>query len=297
MIIAVDGPTASGKGTIARALAEHFGLPVLDTGLLYRAVGYQTQLDHGDADNAADALAACDFPDSLLDDPALRYETTGGLASRVSVHPQVRAALQQVDAVLGSLFDTLQAHGQLERTNIVIVSDHGMAQVMPGQVIAVEDMVSVEEAAIVSVGQVIGVSPNPGFEAVLDQRLPGRHDHYACWRKGELPARWHYGSNARIPPIVCQMDEGWDALPAAHAAQRRQLGQVRGSHGYDPALASMHASFIAHGPAFRPGTVLPAFDNVDVYPLLAHLLQLPPEPNQGTLATLQPGLKEAVAAP
>lgn len=95
MIIAVDGPTASGKGTIARALADHFGLPVLDTGLLYRAVGYQTQLNHGDADNAADALAACNFPDSLLADPALRYETTGGLASRVSVHPQVRAALRQ----------------------------------------------------------------------------------------------------------------------------------------------------------------------------------------------------------
>ena len=93
MIIAVDGPTASGKGTIARALATHFGLPVLDTGLLYRAVGYQTQLNHGDADDADDALAACDFPDSLLDDPALRYETTGGLASRVSVHPAVRKAL------------------------------------------------------------------------------------------------------------------------------------------------------------------------------------------------------------
>ncbi|MGH6651919.1 MAG: (d)CMP kinase [Sphingopyxis sp.] len=95
MIVAVDGPTASGKGTIAHALAAHFGLPVLDTGLLYRAVGYQTQLDHGDADNAADALAACAFPDALLADPALRYETTGGLASRVSVHPQVRAALLQ----------------------------------------------------------------------------------------------------------------------------------------------------------------------------------------------------------
>ena len=99
MIVAVDGPTASGKGTIARALAAHFGLPVLDTGLLYRAVGYQTQLNHGDPDNTADALAACDFPDSLLDDPALRYESTGSLASRVSIHPAVRAALfqRQVD--------------------------------------------------------------------------------------------------------------------------------------------------------------------------------------------------------
>ena len=95
MIIAVDGPTASGKGTIARAIAAHFGLPVLDTGLLYRAVGYQTQLNHGDPDDADDALAACDFPDALLDDPALRYESTGGLASRVSVHPAVRKALLQ----------------------------------------------------------------------------------------------------------------------------------------------------------------------------------------------------------
>lgn len=99
MIIAVDGPTASGKGTIARALAAHFGLPVLDTGLLYRAVGYQTQLNHGDPDDAADALAACDFPASLLDDPALRYESTGSLASRASIHPAVRRALfqRQVD--------------------------------------------------------------------------------------------------------------------------------------------------------------------------------------------------------
>lgn len=99
MIIAVDGPTASGKGTISKALAAHFDLPFLDTGLLYRAVGRQVALNGGDADSAADALAACDFPDSLLDDPVLRDEATGSLASRVSIHPQVRAALnkRQVD--------------------------------------------------------------------------------------------------------------------------------------------------------------------------------------------------------
>lgn len=93
MIIAVDGPTASGKGTIARALAAHFGLPHLDTGLLYRAVGRQVALNAGDPDSPDDALAACAFPDTLLDDPELRSEVTGGLASRVSVHPAVRQAL------------------------------------------------------------------------------------------------------------------------------------------------------------------------------------------------------------
>lgn len=93
MIIAVDGPTASGKGTIAKALAAHYGLPHLDTGLLYRAVGRQVALNGGNPDDAGDALAACNFADSLLNDPELRSEASGGLASRVSVHPPVRQAL------------------------------------------------------------------------------------------------------------------------------------------------------------------------------------------------------------
>ena len=99
MIIAVDGPTASGKGTIAKALAEHYGLPFLDTGLLYRAVGFQLLQNGGDPDSPDDALEACEYSDDILEHPELRDEAIGGLASRVSVHPEVRAALnkRQVD--------------------------------------------------------------------------------------------------------------------------------------------------------------------------------------------------------
>lgn len=93
MIVAVDGPTASGKGTIAKAISAHFGLPHLDTGLLYRAVGRQCVINAGNPDDADDALAGTKFPDSLLTDPELRSEVTGGLASRVSIHPAVRQAL------------------------------------------------------------------------------------------------------------------------------------------------------------------------------------------------------------
>lgn len=95
MIIAVDGPTASGKGTIAKRLAAHFGIPHLDTGLLYRAVGRQVALNGGDPDSPEDALAATGFPDALMEDDILRSEETGGLASRVSVHPEVRQALYE----------------------------------------------------------------------------------------------------------------------------------------------------------------------------------------------------------
>jgi cytidylate kinase len=93
MIIAVDGPAASGKGTIARALAKRYGLPHLDTGLLYRAVAANLQRLDLDPTIEADAVAACDFDEHLLDDPELRSDETGKLASVVSAHPLVRSAL------------------------------------------------------------------------------------------------------------------------------------------------------------------------------------------------------------
>ncbi|USI72327.1 (d)CMP kinase [Sphingomonas morindae] len=93
MIIAVDGPAASGKGTIAKALARHYGLPHLDTGLLYRAVGISVLRHGGDPANALDAQRACGFEEVLLADPGLKSEAAGRAASIVSAHPAVRAAL------------------------------------------------------------------------------------------------------------------------------------------------------------------------------------------------------------
>ncbi len=95
MIIAVDGPAASGKGTIARALARHYGLPHLDTGLLYRAVAASVLRNDLTAEREADAVACCDFDDALLDDPWLRSDEVGRVASVVSAHPLVRSSLFQ----------------------------------------------------------------------------------------------------------------------------------------------------------------------------------------------------------
>lgn len=93
-IIAVDGPAASGKGTIATRLGAMFGLPVLDTGLLYRGVGVLADRAGADLDDPVHVGAvARTLTADLLDDPALRTRAAGELASRVAIHPQVRAAL------------------------------------------------------------------------------------------------------------------------------------------------------------------------------------------------------------
>ena len=95
MIIAVDGPAASGKGTIARALARHYGLPHLDTGMLYRAVAACVLREDLDPAKEADAVSACSFEEYLLDDPWLRTDEVGKAASVVSAHPLVRLSLLQ----------------------------------------------------------------------------------------------------------------------------------------------------------------------------------------------------------
>ena len=94
IVIAVDGPAASGKGTIARALAEHFGLPHMDTGMLYRAVALSMVRFGGDPGNQFEAVRACEGTAQVSpDDPELRGELVGSIASRISAYPGVRAAL------------------------------------------------------------------------------------------------------------------------------------------------------------------------------------------------------------
>ena len=92
-VIAVDGPAASGKGTIARALAAHFGLPHMDTGMLYRAVALNLWRWGGDPAQEFEALRACDGVGLDAADPELRSEPVSKIASMISAYPSVRAAL------------------------------------------------------------------------------------------------------------------------------------------------------------------------------------------------------------
>ena len=93
MIVAVDGPAASGKGTIAKAIARHFELPYMDTGLLYRAAALNLLESGGDPESEFAAARACDISQIDFDDPELKSEAVGGVASRISAYPLVRSAL------------------------------------------------------------------------------------------------------------------------------------------------------------------------------------------------------------
>jgi predicted AlkP superfamily pyrophosphatase or phosphodiesterase len=203
--------------------------------------------------------------------------------------PQVNEALRQVDAALALLVAGLKQRGLFERTNIVIVSDHGMADTSDARTVILEDILPPGLAMVRSAGASAGLDPAPGKDGALAAFLLKPHPNFTCWRKGQIPAHLHYGSNPRIPEFLCLSEAGWRFASRADKPYWKKAHP--GSHGYDPADPRMDALFLAHGPAFRRGITLQPFDNVDVYPLLARIGGVTPGKNDGDLAPLLPALK------
>lgn len=205
--------------------------------------------------------------------------------------PEVNNALTEVDAALGRLLDGLAARGLGNAINLLVVSDHGLTAASSTRVVVVDDIVNLKRVRAVNYGVVAGFAPEPGQQAYAYKTLVKRHDHMRCWRRTQMPARFHYGSNPRIPPIVCLADPGW-IIARSDWVKEHPHDSPRGEHGYDNDLPEMRALFVASGPSFRHGARVPEFDNVDVYPLLAHLLHIRPAPNDGNPKTMRGILRD-----
>jgi predicted AlkP superfamily pyrophosphatase or phosphodiesterase len=198
-------------------------------------------------------------------------------------------AVAEVDAAIGRLVAGLEKRGLAASTNLVIVADHGMAEVSEDRIINLDALASADIARVLWDGPTAGVYPRAGREAEAEAALTGTHEHGTCWRKGEMPERFGYGTHRRVPPIVCLAEVGW----RYRSAQVTQYAGVsKGAHGFDPDAPEMSAVFVAHGPAFRRGASLPEFPNVSVYPLLAKLIGVTPEAGDGAMEDVRGALRE-----
>lgn len=181
--------------------------------------------------------------------------------------PEVDRALAEVDASVARLIAGLQARGLWERTHLIVVSDHGMAQTSPERVTYLDDLVDPAAIQILYAGSSVFAEPTAGREDEVRRALVRRHAHGECWTRETIPARLILGSNPRVPSIVCAADVGWLFVPRSRAVTR-----IGGAHGYDNVASEMQAVFIARGPDIAPGVVLRDMDSVDVQPLLGRLL-------------------------
>ncbi|WP_458072069.1 alkaline phosphatase family protein [Rhodanobacter sp. BL-MT-08] len=210
--------------------------------------------------------------------------------------PQVDDALRATDAALARLVQGLKQDGLFDTMNIIIVADHGMASVPLANSVMVDRLIPIDTVQTVSMGILAGFNPASNTPdarrkfAAVERTLEQPQQHMRCWDKTRVPKRLDYGSNPRVPQLLCLADVGWRITTTDYAASH--AGHISlGEHGYDNADPRMQALFVAHGPGFRNGVNVPAFPNVDVYPLMTHLLHLPAAPNDGNYDAVKDMLK------
>uniref|UniRef100_H2ZBS7 Ectonucleotide pyrophosphatase/phosphodiesterase family member 5 n=1 Tax=Ciona savignyi TaxID=51511 RepID=H2ZBS7_CIOSA len=197
---------------------------------------------------------------------------------------QVTHRIEECDKIIGYLIQRLEENNLYEKVNIIITSDHGMAELNQTETEPLLSYVNPNQTDhIINYGTGAAIWPKPGYvETVYKGLQKIDPKHVFVWKKEDIPEMYHYSHNVRIPPILLNVKDGWflvdnpgDKLP------------MNGSHGYNNSLPDMHPFFIAHGPAFKQNYVSPPFDSVDVYDLICHILNITPAPNNGSFAAVQ----------
>jgi len=202
--------------------------------------------------------------------------------------PEVVEAVRRVDQALGQLLDGIEKLPIADQVHLILVSDHGMAAQDTLRVEYLDDAIDLTGVQTINAGTYttlwVGDSARTNQ---LYTELQSRLKNARVYRRNEIPERFRYRTNDRAGDLLVLADPGYQVI-------YRQKGRPSsgGAHGYDPASNLMHGIFLAMGPRIRSGEMAPSFENVHVYPLVAHLLGLRPNPAiDGRLEVLQPILR------
>nr|XP_006815155.1 PREDICTED: ectonucleotide pyrophosphatase/phosphodiesterase family member 5-like [Saccoglossus kowalevskii] len=193
--------------------------------------------------------------------------------------PEMFDVIRMCDNTTGYLIQRLKEANLYDKINIIITSDHGMTTLDTEiRVIVLQDYVNLNLFEIVDGRQVVSVRPYNNRDIdIIYHALYNKHPNLTVYKKEDIPEHFHYRNNPRIMPILLVASEGWSIASNKH---------LKGGHGYDNRYKSMRAFFIAHGPAFKSNFTSKPFNNVDVYPLICHIMNLQPGPHNGSLSAV-----------
>lgn len=186
---------------------------------------------------------------------------------------ETRQAVELMDSLLHRLYDGLMSLPYAENIDFLVVSDHGMTLVTPERQITIKNKLKPEWIKAVEGSSPANVYANEGCTDSIYNALKNV-DHLRVWKKGQVPEIFHYGTNLNCGDVIVSPDLGFVFDDAEVKAS--------GQHGFDPYFNDMHAIFRAVGPDFKH-IKTDHFPNIDVYPLICHLLGITPAPCDGKL--------------
>ncbi len=199
------------------------------------------------------------------------------------VAPETAAVVRSLDSLLGVLRDGLRKLPQAKRISLIVLSDHGMGQVDPAKYNYIFDTLPQTMVKRIYGGSPVwSVEPAEGKTDSLIMCI-NMQKGVKAYRKEELPAHLHYGTNPRLPEVVVIADPGWIA-----GIRPVPSGNNRGDHGFDWKWKEMHSIFYAEGPAFKKGFETDTLYNVDVYNIITRILNIIPAQNDGNPERISP---------
>lgn len=202
----------------------------------------------------------------------------------------INVAIKECDARIGQLIAGLEQRDLFDKVNIMILSDHGMAQLSQERLIFLDDYLDPTDLRIPNLSPVMDIWCDKLEVDSIFNLINGKHPHLSVYKKPDIPERLHYSNNRRIAPIIGIIDNGW-SLTSHDYYESHQSYYSGGTHGYDPEHSDMHAFFLAHGPAFKSGITVPAFENIQLYNLMTKIFNIKPAPNDGNIEIVENVLK------
>ena len=194
----------------------------------------------------------------------------------------MESVIQGLDLDLGRLIAGLTARDLLDKVNIIVTADHGMVEIDRDRMIFLDDYIDLEDVTMAGWSPVAGIIPNEGLEDSIYNSLVNVHPKLSVYKKEETPEHLHYRNHRRITPIIGIADEGW-SISTRDYYNNQPEAYTGGTHGYDLDFLSMHGLFLAYGPAFKDGLIVPSFQNIHIYELIANVLSIAPAVTDGSL--------------
>ncbi len=189
--------------------------------------------------------------------------------------PETNKAIALVDSMLGLLINKLKNIGMEDKVNIIVVSDHGMAEISDERIINIEEILKNYKCKFYGMGTSIMIDAEPDKLNEIYAALKKNEKNYRVYMKDEIPEYFHFSKNPFILPIIVIAETGWTLVTNDYFKRERRYS-LRGDHGFDNHHLDMHGIFIAKGPAFRSGYKTGTLWNVDVYPLLCKIFKITP---------------------
>jgi len=195
--------------------------------------------------------------------------------------PENKKMVIKMDSIMGELSRRLDQLAIGKQINLIIVSDHGMTDISNNKKVAILDYLKPEWLGYKEViNPIMSLESKPGFQDSIAKALK-KVPHIKFWKSSEVPKRLHYGTNPRVHDFVIEAKKGYSLV------SKESTHIKGGTHGYDNNEKDMHAIFYAKGPAFKINKEVKTFENVSVYPLIAHILGLKIDEVDGKFSEVQ----------